>query len=164
MDKIRKIKKIPGIHGVMFGMMDGVINVIGIVLGLSTIGDQRILILGALAGALANSMANAAGVHVGTETSKAFAKKDVMISTLYAFLSTFTVAALVIIPHFLLAAQSAVIGSVVVSVLILGSMGIFVARYRNRNPVRIALEYISIGLLIGLITYVFSFLFTSLII
>lgn len=158
------MNRILGIHGAMFGLMDGIVTVIGIILGISALGDQRLLILAAIAGALADSMANAAGIHVGTETSKRFPKKSVMISTIYAFASTFIAAALLIIPHFLLGLQQAILASLVIAIIMLGAMGVFVAHYRNRNPVLIALEYIAIGLFVSFVTYISGMLFVSIVV
>jgi len=147
------MKGIPGIHGAMFGLMDGIITTIGVVLGMSAFGNQPTLIIAAMAAALANSIANAAGVHVGTESSRMFSQDHVMLSTAYAFLSTLVVSITVIIPHFFLPLIQATWLSVAVGAVILGAMGFFVARYRNRTPWKIILEYVAIGLIVSLVTY-----------
>ncbi len=57
-----------GSEGIAFGLMDGIITILGVLMGLIIVGDKEVLIIGTLAAGIADSFANAAGLHVSQES------------------------------------------------------------------------------------------------
>ncbi len=145
-----------GAQGMTFGVMDAIINVIGILIGLGVVGNKATVILGILVAGLANSMGNAAGFHVSEETEGIHTRKEVWMSTFQAFIGTFSVTLLLLIPPFFMELFAGTIISLVMGISLLIGMGVFVGRRMkcNRKEIaHLAAEYTITGILVIIASY-----------
>ncbi|MCD6445305.1 hypothetical protein J7L49_00770 [Candidatus Bathyarchaeota archaeon] len=66
-----------GLQGLAFGMMDGIITALGVLMGLTPLNDKIILFIGIMVTGLADSFANAAGIHVSEEAETIHKRSEV---------------------------------------------------------------------------------------
>jgi hypothetical protein len=153
-----------GAQGMTFGIMDAIINVIGILIGLGVVGNKVTVILGILVAGLANSFGNAAGFHVSEETEGIHTRKEVWLSTLQAFVGTFSVTFLLLMPPLFLELFSGIMISVAIGIALLMGMGIFVGKRlkcNRKQMVNLAFEYTMTGILVIIASYLLgSFVIT----
>jgi VIT1/CCC1 family predicted Fe2+/Mn2+ transporter len=142
-----------GMQGATFGIMDGIITILGVMWGLSVTQDKFILIIGILTAGLADSFANAAGMHVSQETETHHKKREVWKSTIFSFVATFAVAIILSLPLFFLNAKTAVILAALTAILLLVGLGYFVAEVRKKNPMYFIIEYTLMGIIVSAICF-----------
>jgi hypothetical protein len=145
-----------GAQGMTFGVMDAIINVIGILIGLGVVGNKVTVILGILVAGLANSMGNAAGFHVSEETEGIHTRKEVWLSTIQAFVGTFSVTLLLLIPPFFLDLFNGTLISLTMGISLLVTMGVFVGKRMKctrKEIIHLALEYTATGILVIIASY-----------
>lgn len=154
MEEKKFVSDTNGRQGFTFGIMEGTILLMGLMLGLSVTGNRAITVLALLVTALADALANASGFHVSQETEKHHDKKEVLASTIYCFLATFFVMAVLATPIlFFENFSNAIIVSSTAAIIILGALGAFVAKQRNESMLRLALKYIFMGILAAVVCY-----------
>jgi len=153
-----KIKKmIPvweGLQGATFGMMEGVIVALGILMGLSATGNRLILLVGIITCGLADALGNAAGFHVSEETEEYHTRREVWKSTILCFLSTIIVFFILAIPVLFLPLTQAIIVSGLVGMVILAFLGYFVNRIRRKKEaLKTIIEYVLMGASVSFVCY-----------
>ena len=139
-----------------FGVMDAIINVVGILIGLGVVGNKVTVILGILVAGLANSMGNAAGFHVSEETEGIHSRREVWMSTAQAFVGTFSVTLLLLAPPFFLDLFTGTMISLVMGISLLLGMGVFVGKRMKcsrKEIVHLAIEYTITGILVIIASY-----------
>lgn len=147
-------KEYNGAQGMTFGAMDAIINVIGILIGLGVVGNKLTVILGILIAGIANSFGNAAGFHVSEETEGIHTRKEVWKSTIQAFLGTFIVTFLLVIPPLILELFTGIVISVVIGMGLLMGLGCYVSkRVKNIGMIHLASEYTLIGIAVIIVSY-----------
>jgi hypothetical protein len=159
-------RKVVGAQGLTFGVMDGVITVLGVLTGLYVLGDRAVVIAGMLIAGLADSFANAAGIHVSQETEGEHGRGEVRMSTLMAFLSTFIVTLLLVLPHAFLSLYLAFLTSMILGLALIFGVGFFVGkrlRKGNKKTGKIMLEYFLIALVVIATSYLIALFVRSLI-
>ncbi|MBW2977608.1 VIT1/CCC1 transporter family protein [Candidatus Woesearchaeota archaeon] len=142
-----------GMQGATFGIMDGIITILGVMWGLSVTQDKFILVIGILTAGLADSFANAAGMHVSQETEIHHRRKEVWKSTILSFMSTFLVAIALTLPLIFFSVKNALIISALIAVVLLVNLGYFVAEIRNKKPISLILEYTLMGIVVSVICF-----------
>ncbi len=149
-------KKHDGTQGMTFGVMDAIINVVGILIGLSVIGNKTTVILGIIVAGLANSFGNAAGFHVSEETEGIHTRREVWLSTTQAFAGTFLVTILLLLPPLFLDIFTGIVISVAMGISLLIGLGVFVGKrlnFERKQIFHLALEYLVIGIFVIIISY-----------
>ncbi len=143
-----------GKQGFTFGIMEGTILLMGLMLGMSVTNNREITVIALLVTALADAFANSAGFHVSQETETHHAKSEVLASTIYCFAATFLAMAFLVIPILVFADYSfAIMVSSALAIMILGALGVYVARQRKESAWKTALEYILIGVGVAIVSY-----------
>jgi len=141
-----------GAEGLSFGIMDGLVNVLGILMGLGAMGDKNIVIIGILVASLANSFGNAAGMHVALEIAKR-PRKTVLKSTVGAFFSTFTASTTLVLPLAFFDLSRALAFSFVLGIGFLTFLGFLAPIENGHKRWRIVAEYIGIGITVSILSY-----------
>lgn len=143
-------KEATGYQGISYGMMDGIINSMGVLAGLSVTAEPFIILLGVLVASLANSFANAGGIHVSLETGKN-SRKEVWKSTIYSFVVTFLVMVLIALPIVFLPFRQAIILSIAIGFILLVALGLFVRKVRKEKSYDLVIEYTSLGVIVSVV-------------
>jgi VIT1/CCC1 family predicted Fe2+/Mn2+ transporter len=149
-------RKAHGLQGMTFGMMDAIINVVGIIIGLGVIGNKLTVFVAILVAGIANSLGNAAGFHVSEESEGIHTREDVWKSTIMAFLGTFFVTIILLLPLLFFSLAGAVLTSVSVGIVLLLLLGFIVSResgYDTRRMLRLMLEYLVMGVIVIVVAY-----------
>lgn len=142
-------RRVLGCQGMTFGIMDGVITVLGVMAGLFVLGDKAIIIAGMLVAGLADSLANAAGIHVSQETEGAHKRKEILMATFLAFLSTAAVTVVLTLPVILMPVQSAFFASIGIGILMIAWVGYYVSQGLEKDKkgsAKLIFEYIAIAI------------------
>ncbi len=153
-----KVKIGKGFQGIAFGVVDGVVLALGVVTGLSVLENKTTIFFSLLATGMADAFGNAAGMHVEEETEKEHSRKEVWTTTIFTFLGTLCVFALLTVPILILPLRSAVSLSWVLGISLLMALGFIVADFRGWDKRKVSIEYA----LWGIAASVFSYILVSL--
>lgn len=146
--------KTSAMKGACFGLTSGIITTLGMMVGLSSGTNSRMVVIGGIVSiALADSFSDALGIHVSEESDKKKTEKEVWLSTLTTFLSKLIFSSLFIIPVLLLPLKDAIIVSVLGGMLLLGILSYFIAIDKKENPAYVISEHLFIAALVVVITY-----------
>lgn len=141
-------------QGVTFGIMDGIITALGVMIGLNTASSSKLIVMvGILATGLADAFANAAGIHVSEETEGIHSAKEVWITTITCFFATFMIVSIILIPFLFLKLTTAVLISEVLGVTLLFILGLGVGKLTSVSGFWLGIEYSAIGAVVSLICY-----------
>ena len=112
------------VEALAFGITDGVITVLAILIGVFAAGESQFVIAAAaLAGGLGDAFANAAGTHVSEDIWRSKKKKFIWASTSVAFVSTVVVVIIQVLPIIFLPLQLGIAVSILIGIVILIIMG-----------------------------------------
>ena len=140
--------------GFSFGLPSGIVTTLGLMVGLSSITQSRLIIIGGiLTIALADSLSDAMGMHFAQESDDHLTHKDVWKSTFFTLLSKFIFSSIFIIPVLVLELNLAIIISIMVGLYLIFFISLIFARDRKDNPYRVIGEHIAITLLVIIITH-----------
>jgi hypothetical protein len=149
-------KKGFGFSGMTFGVMDGVLAVLSILIGIGSVVDKYTVFAAMIIVGLADAMANAAGMRVSQETTTYSTKSEIFRSMLFAFISTFFVVIALTIPLILFDILTATIISTFLGIMMLSGLGVFVGirrLYNKKEMLILITEYVITGLAIILISH-----------
>ena len=138
-------------HGAAFGLVDGVITVLGLTLGISALNPDRIVILVAgLSVGIADGIANSVGFFVSEEVEteqriSSHTKKAIYYSSAPCFGATLIAVLLPMIPYIFTSITMARISSIVIGLSLLFVFGMIHARFSHESPVKEGLKLVAIG-------------------
>jgi predicted membrane protein (TIGR00267 family) len=157
------------LEGVAFGMTDGMICFLGIIIGVAEATQNLALVLiTAAVGGIADAMGNSFGFFASqlTEQSvqlhdqknhkrqvRVHSRREVWMSGVLSFLSTMLALAILIVPFFLVPFQTAIIATFVTGVIALFGLGMYVGKVSEKNMLRTGLVYAALGIVGALISY-----------
>lgn len=147
------------LSAIAFGTMDGVINVLGILLGVYAATRSTLPVVAAVvAGGVANGIANAAGLHVSKEADGLTDHGKIFWVMFYGFSATFLTGIIQIIPLFFLPLDIGVYAGAGIGLGLLAVLG-----YANSKDIRVSVEYTLMGFFGGVIAYFLGSFINSLI-
>lgn len=148
--KMKKKTKIEG--SVAFGIMDGMITLLGVLLAMFAVGaTKQTIIVAAIATAIADSTANAAGYHASEEAANNKGHSAAMRSSAFCFAATFIAMMIPMVPVFLLQSPISIYVAAVVSAVILFLLGVVVKNWE------VGMEYLAIGVVSGFICFLVGY-------
>lgn len=142
-----------GYQGVAFGIMDGIITILGVLVGIGITGNRPFTIIGILAVGLADSFANSMGIHVSEETENIHSRKEIWQITGLCFLATFFTMIFLILPLLIFDFSIAFHMSYILGFILLIALGMFVSKQRGTKSGKLILEYLSVGIAVVIISY-----------
>jgi len=144
----RSVKK-----GFGFGITSGIITTLGLMVGLFSSTNSKIVVLGGiLMIAIADAMSDALGIHLSEELSGKTCK-EVWESTISTFVFKFIFATIFVIPILIFKLQLAIILSVLFGLCLLGIFSYFIAVQNKKNPFPVITEHVVIAILVVILTY-----------
>src|SRR3989339_155720 len=145
----RSVKK-----GFGFGITSGIITTLGLMVGLFSSTNSKIVVLGGiLMIAIADAMSDALGIHLSEELSGKHTCKEIWESTISTFTFKFVFATIFVIPILIFELQFAIIFSVFFGLLLLGIFSFFIAVQNKKNPLPVIAEHVVIATLVVIFTY-----------
>ena len=159
---------IEGFQGAAFGLADGVICILGMIIG-STVatGDLKIIMIATITGGLADALGNAIGFYLSElserggqihaiehgESNSVHSMSEVLTSGIFSFVATILVLVLLLVPFSFLTIANAVAIASVEGAVILFLLGIYVGKLSNESPARTAIKYVLLGIVGAIFSY-----------
>jgi predicted membrane protein (TIGR00267 family) len=153
---VRRVDLIEGFQGVAFGTMDGLITILGVVIGIAsaTQNSGAVVISGLVAG-LANAFGNTFGFYASElaeraehiqENQHVSSMTEARRSTLLAFAHSFASTIIIVTPFVILDLRYAMIASLILALVLLFALGIVVGRFSHASPWMFGIRYALLGL------------------
>ena len=152
-------KKQMGVQGIAFGIVDGVIAMLGTTLAISVLSNNTLLILvTGLAVGISNGLANAAGFYISEEVEvehglSDHTKKDILKIAFFCFLASVLAVLIPLSSYLYLSFNWARLTSVAVGLLILFALGVYHAVISREGRIREGIKFLLIGLAATLLSY-----------
>ncbi|MBI5228618.1 VIT1/CCC1 transporter family protein [Candidatus Micrarchaeota archaeon] len=154
-------------QGIAFGLMDGIVTLLGILIGVSeATGNAKIVIVSGLIGGIANSFGNAIGFYTSESAERGmqlrfYEKKkkrdgteylhthsDIIQSALLSFFSSLLALFIPTLPFFLVdKIGNAMVLCVVLSISLLFFLGYYIGSIYRWNAWKSGIRYVLIGLI-----------------
>jgi len=160
----REVKKF-NFRELILGGQDGLVNVLGLVLGVaSATNETRVVLIAGIVATIAESVSMGAVAFTSTEAAKDYYKsktrnnipkdfKNPLKSTFIVGISTLIGSLIPLISFFLLPVREAMVGSLIISAIVLFIAGAVKAKLSLGNWKKSGLELLTIGLISALIGY-----------
>jgi predicted membrane protein (TIGR00267 family) len=155
-------------ESVAFGLTDGVICFLGIIVGVARATSSTTMVLiAAIVGGVADALGNSIGFFISQETERAVqlrsveqgnnlhvhTKKEVWMSGLFSFLATIVALILLLTPFTFLEVWTAATLSFVMGTIAAFILGTYVGKIGNENPYKSGLKYAVITIAGAIISY-----------
>ena len=153
---MRSFNVIEGFQGVAFGTIDGLITILGVVIGIASATENTgaVLIAGLVAG-LANAFGNTFGFYASELAERAehiqenqhlSSMTETRRSTFLAFAHSLGSTLVIVAPFALLNLTLAMISSLIFALILLFTLGAFVGKFSHASPWKFAFRYVLLGL------------------
>lgn len=151
------------LEGFAFGVADGIICFLAIIIGVLAATDStRLIVIATLIAGIADAFGNSIGFYISQKMEKgvqqhektkgkkedAFvhSEKEVIMNGLYSFISTVLVLAIVVAPFFFLQMWQAAALSTALSVAMLAAIGYYAAGLEGGPRIRTAALFVALGM------------------
>ena len=153
---VKKLDIIEGFQGVAFGTMDGLITILGVVIGIASATENSgaVVITGLVAG-LANAFGNTFGFYASELAERAehiqenqhiSSMTETRRSTFFAFVHSLASTIVIVAPFALLGLTSAMTASLILALALLFALGALVGKFSHASPWRFGIRYVLLGL------------------
>lgn len=140
--------------GFSFGLTSGIITTLGLIVGLhSGTNSKMVIIGGVLVIAIADAMSDALGMHVSEESENHHSAKEIWEATISTFLAKFLFALTFIVPIVFLELSTAIIVSIVWGLSMIAIFSYYLARMQKTKPQHIIFEHVLIAVVVIFITH-----------
>lgn len=169
MIKMREDETSYRLEGIAFGLADGLIMSLGLIIGVAeATTDPRLVIIAGIIGGFANAFGNSIGfymsqsaerglqIHEITEhgvTTKVHSKKEVYLNSVLAFVCSAIVSAALLSPFIFLNMAIAVISAFALGVSVAFFLGFYIGKLSQENRLISGLKYAIIALLGAIISH-----------
>jgi predicted membrane protein (TIGR00267 family) len=154
-------------ESIAFGLTDGIICFLGIIVGVATATlDSRLVLIAGIVGGVADALGNAIGFFVSQaaeravqirgangDNSQIHSKKEVWMSGVFSFLATLFTLVFLLLPFILLAVWTATIASFIVGTIMAFLLGIYVGRLEGQSYIKNGIKYCLITVFGALVSY-----------
>jgi predicted membrane protein (TIGR00267 family) len=162
MDLLRQLE------GTAFGMADGVICALGMVIGAAAAtSDPKPVLLIGLVGGVADAFGNSIGFYISQSAERGVQRHDLekgerahvhtrlenILNGAASFIATILIFGVLVAPFALIPIDMAVWTSCILGVVMLALMGVYVANLSKENPAMMAFEYSFLGLFGAIVSY-----------
>jgi len=156
-------------ESIAFGLTDGVICFLGIIVGVARATSSPVLVMiAAIIGGIADALGNSVGFFISQTTERAVqihgveehgtetrihSRREVWMSGVFSFLATIVALALLLSPFMLLSIWNATIVSFLAGTVLSFSLGSYVGSLGKENPYKSGLKYATITIAGAVISY-----------
>jgi len=138
--------------GLSFGLTSGVITTLGLMVGLEAGTSSRLAVIGGvLTIAIADAASDALGIHISEESENVHSTKEIWTSTLATFVAKALFASIFIIPVLAFELGIAILVSIAIGLLIIGTASYTMARQQKEKPWKVIGEHVivMVGVLVA---------------
>jgi len=146
--------------GFSFGLTSGVITTLGLMVGLGSSTNSRIVVIGAIfIIAIADAPSDALGIHVSEEAENQHTAKEIWASTLSTFIAKFIFALTFLIPVLLFSLTVAIIVSVIWGLFLISLFSFYIAWQQNVKSHKVILEHVVMTIFVVVVAHYVGSLF-----
>ncbi|MFH1565057.1 MAG: VIT1/CCC1 transporter family protein [bacterium] len=139
--------------GFSFGTTSGIITTLGLIIGLNSSTNSKLVIIGGIITiAIADAFSDALGIHISEESENKHTTKEIWQSTISTFLSKFIFALTFIVPILLFNLATAMIASIIWGMSMLGILSFYMAKKEKIKPLGVISEHLIIAIAVVIIT------------
>lgn len=146
---------VEGFHGLAFGLVDGLVTMLGVVIGVAqATGETRLVIISGLVAGVANAFGNSIGFY-GSELAERgehlvegrepSSMREVRRSSLLSLITSLAATVILMVPFLVFSQGYAMLAAVVIGAVLLFSLGLLVGRLWGKHPLRYGLIYLGLG-------------------
>jgi VIT1/CCC1 family predicted Fe2+/Mn2+ transporter len=140
--------------GFSFGVTSGIITTLGLMVGLHSGTQSRLVVIGGvLTIAIADAFSDALGIHISEEAENCHTAVEIWESTITTFLTKFLCALTFIAPLLLFELSTAIIASVIWGIALIAVFSYYIARDQGKNPLFIVTEHLVITIIVLILTH-----------
>jgi predicted membrane protein (TIGR00267 family) len=153
---VRSADLIEGFQGAAFGTMDGLITILGVVIGIATATqNSEVVVISGLVAGLANAFGNAFGFYASElaeraehiqENQHVSSMVETRRSTLLAFAHSLASTLVIVAPFVMLGLMYAMIASLILALALLFALGAVVGKFSRASPWKFGIRYVLLGL------------------
>lgn len=154
-------------ESVAFGLTDGIICFLGIIVGVATATlDSKLVLIAGIIGGVADALGNSIGFFVSqaaeravqirganVDKSQIHSKKEVWMSGVFSFLATLFTLVFLLSPFMLLAVWSATTASFIVGTIMAFMLGIYIGRLEGQSSIKSGIKYCLITVFGAVVSY-----------
>jgi predicted membrane protein (TIGR00267 family) len=156
------MKLIPESEGLAFGLADGIICILSLVVGVaSATSNPSLVVIAGLVGGMGDAFSNAIGFYISQSVERGVqlhasrehgvsmrvhSRREVFMSGLLSFTSTIAMALMLLTPFLFLQFPSALLASLSLAAALLFALGFYTGKLSGENAVRTALSYVALGI------------------
>lgn len=148
---------VEGFQGTAFGIMDGMITILGVVIGISEATNTiRLVVVSGLVAGVANAFGNSIGFYASElaergehmrENAPVAPSAEVYMSTVNSFVASLLTMLVPVLPFVFLSSVQAMAAAVLVAMVVLFALGSYVGHLSGLNRFRLGLRYVMLGLM-----------------
>ena len=140
--------------GFGFGLTSGVITTLGMLIGLTTVSESKVIVAGGIVSiAIADAASDALGIHIAEESSEKIKTSSLWTATLSTFFSKFFFASTFLLPILFFQLKTAVIICLIWGYSLLVLFSYVIAKDKKENPLHAIVEHITIATIVLLIIH-----------
>jgi len=140
--------------GLSFGLTSGIITSLGLMVGLSSSTQSKLVVIGGLLTiAIADAFSDALGIHVSEESENKHTEREIWEATLSTLFCKFFFALTFIIPVLIFSLPTAVIVSIVWGLSMLSLLSYNIAKEQQEKPWKTIIEHLLIAILVITLTH-----------
>lgn len=153
---MRSADLIEGFQGAAFGTMDGLITILGVVIGIATATqNSEVVVISGLVAGLANAFGNSFGFYASElaeraehiqENQHVSSMVETRRSTLLAFAYSLASTLVIVAPFVMLGLMYAMIASLILALALLFALGAVVGKFSHASPWKFGIRYVLLGL------------------
>jgi predicted membrane protein (TIGR00267 family) len=161
---MRRIDIVEGFQGVAFGTMDGLITILGVVIGIaSATQSSAIVLISGLVAGLANAFGNSFGFYASElaeraehirENQHVSSMVETRRSTVLAFAHSVASTIVIVAPFALFGLTYAMTASLILALALLFGLGAVVGKFSHASPWRFGIRYVLLGLVGAALSFI----------
>ncbi|HYA22496.1 MAG TPA: VIT1/CCC1 transporter family protein [Thermoproteota archaeon] len=155
-----QLRTIEGFQGAAFGLADGVICILGMIVGVAVATqDVNFILIAGITGGLADALGNSFGFYLSELTERgtqiyqksqgkdvsAHSMREVLASGVLSFAATVFALVILLIPFLLTNIWGALAWCCVEGAVVLFLLGLYVGRLSGENPAGMGVRYVILG-------------------
>ena len=155
-------------EGIAFGLADGLIMCLGLIIGVAeATSDTKLVIITAIIGGFANAFGNSIGFFMSQSAERALqiqtteqgsttrihSKREIFTNTLFAFISTIAATLVLLSPFTCLCMNDATTLTFIIGALMAFILGTYVGKISRENPYKTGLKYAILAILGAIISH-----------
>lgn len=155
-------------ESVAFGLTDGIICFLGIIVGVArATADSKLVLIAAIVGGVADALGNSIGFFVSQATERAVqlkgaseednahihSRREVYMSGVFSFLATLAALVFLLFPFILLSVWEATTLSFIVGTVMAFILGTYIGKLGTENIYKCGIKYAAITVMGAMISY-----------